>query len=140
MSEDQTKYNFAYVLSCADPAIKPTLTRTFDERFGSKGYFWIPELGGVKDIVSPKDPAYREHIFQKIHDAKKVHSFGLIVLVNHSDCGAYRLAGNSFGDSREEETFHAEELKKAEDLIRKEFPDVAVERHYFLKGEQRTAW
>jgi len=131
---------FAYVLACGDPAIKIPLTRNFDNRLGPKGYFWLPELGGVKNIVSPQEKTYRDYVLQKIRDAQNVHPFGLILLVNHSQCGAYKLARITFEDSQKEEAFHAEELKKAEEVLKKEFPELVVERHYFLKDKQRLAW
>lgn len=138
MSED---INFAYVLACADPKIRGPLTRHFDNRFGKERYFWVPELGGVKDLVSPVSDAFREHILAKMADAAKVHPFGLIILINHSNCGAYRLGEIMFDDSKKEEAFHTEELKKAGGAVRARFPSVAVELHYCLKEEGgRLAW
>ncbi len=131
---------FAYVLACGDPEIKLPLTREFNDRFGPKGYFWLPELGGSKDLSSPDIKGDRERLFRKIRDAYAVHHFGLIVLVNHSNCGKYKLSGVSFNDPRKEEEFHKEELNKAAEFIKKEFPDMVVEILYFLKVEQKTAW
>lgn len=132
--------NFAYVLACGDPEIKLPLTREFNGRFGPKGYFWLPELGGCKDISFPDVEGDRERILRKIKDACAVHPFGLIVLVNHSICGKYKLSGRSFDDHEKEERFHTEELKKAVEVVKNEFPNMAVEIHYFLKSEQRMAW
>ena len=132
---------FAYVLACVDPKIRHELTRHFDNWFGGRNkYFWVPELGGVKDLVSPKNDSYRDHIVEKIQGARSVHPFGLIILINHSNCGAYRLAGVSFDEPQKEEAFHSEELNQAKGVVKKKFPNLAVEVHYFLKDEQRLAW
>lgn len=131
---------FACVIACADTAIKLPLQREFDKCFGSKGYFWLPQLGGAKKLSSPDSESQRENLLQDIRDARAIHSFGLIVLVNHSICGKYKLSGQSFDDPQKEERFHRQELDNAADVIRKEFPDMAVEKHYFLKAEQRMAW
>ena len=135
-----SELNFASVMACADPAIRGALTRHFDNRFGQRDYFWLPKLGGVKDLLSPDEPAFRDYILAEIQKAQKVHSFGLVVLVNHSLCGAYTLDDKKFDNPKEEETFHSNELKQAEVGIREAFPKMAVERHYFLKTEQRMAW
>lgn len=139
-SEKDTQYNFAYVLACGDPEIKLPLARELDARFGPKGYFWLPQLGGAKKLSSPDNESQRENILQDIRDAYSVHPFGLIVLVNHSTCGKYKLFGKSFSDPQKEEEFHKEELNKAAEFIKKEFPDMAVEIWYFLKAEQKMAW
>lgn len=131
---------FAYVLACGDPKIRHELNRVFDARFGQSGYFWLPELGGAKDLISPEVVGDVKRLLLKMRRAHKVHPFGLVVLVNHSICGAYRLAGHAFADLQTEERFHVEQLKAAEEVVRKNFPRVEVEVHYFLKNEQRMAW
>lgn len=130
---------FAYVLACGDPKIRRELNRIFDARFGQSGYFWLPELGGAKDLTSPEIAGDTRRLLLKMRRAYKVHPFGLAVLVNHSNCGAYRLAGHIFTDLQAEERFHVEQLKAAENIVRKNFPKIAVEIHYFLKAEQRMA-
>lgn len=136
----EVHYNFAYVLACGDPEIKLPLTRELDARFGTKGYFWLPQLGGAKKLSSPDYESQRENLLQDIRDAYSVHPFGLIVLINHSVCGKYKLSGVSFDDPQKEEKFHTEELKKAAEILKKEFPNMVVEIWYFLKAEQRVAW
>lgn len=141
--KEETKeahYNFAYVLACGDPEIKIPLTRELDARFGPKGYFWLPELGGCKDLSSPDVELDCDRIIGKIREAYDIHSFGLIVLINHSNCGKYKLSGVSFDDPQKEEQFHTEELKKAAEIIKNEFSDKTVETWYFLKAEQKVAW
>lgn len=131
---------FAYVLACADPAIKIPLTRYLDERFGNQNYFWLPKLGGVKNLISPDKTIFIEYMLEEIKEAANVHPFELIILINHSQCGKYKLAGITFDDPKKEETFHTDELTKAEVLLKKKFPKMAIERHYFLKDKQRLAW
>jgi hypothetical protein len=139
MSKDMP--HFAYILSCGDPKIRQRLTIELDRRFGGPDkYFWLPELGGVKNLSSPDTENDRQNILKKIKTAAKIHPFELMLLINHSDCGAYRLQGQTFDDSRKEEAYHAEELRRAEEIIKCEFPGLIVERHYFLKKEQRMAW
>lgn len=55
----------------------------------------------------------------QLHEAKK------IVIVNHEDCGAYGGSGK-FVTREEEQKFHEEELKKAEEKILQSFPEREV--------------
>lgn len=141
MNGDTPHYNFAYILACGDPKISAELLRYFDNRFARReNYFWLPELGGIKNLSSPKVESDCDYVIRKMKDAYAVHPFGLVILINHSDCGKYRLDGSSFNDAKEEERFHTEELKKAAKVVTDAFPNMTVEHHYFLKGEQRMAW
>lgn len=133
-------HHFAYVLACGDPEIKIPLTKIFDARFGPKNYFWLPQLGGVKKISSPQKSSQTEGVFDDIEMAQKVHPFGLIIVINHSDCGAYRLAGMTFETAEAEETHHRAELNKSVAVVLERFPNMEVETHYFLKKEQKMAW
>ncbi|MDP3710579.1 MAG: hypothetical protein Q8R29_02530 [bacterium] len=134
------KNQFVYVLTCVDPANIDTLVKIFNHRFGKGNYFMPGELGGVKVLVDPAKKTDREFVLNKIKTSDRVHKIDLILLVNHSGCGAYRLAGHVFENKDEEESFHAGEMKKASTLLQKKFPDTKLETGYFLKKEQKMTW
>ena len=136
----ESQSEFAYILACGDPKIRAALQQIFDERFGPENYFWCPELGGVKNLVLPERVSDTEYVIRKMKTAALVHPFSHIIFVNHSDCGAYRLAGHAFADARSEEEYHCGQLGKAVAKIKKAFPNAVVETHYFLKAEQKMAW
>lgn len=140
LNKDHNKKEFAYILTCVDPAIRDALVSIFNKRFGKGNYFMPAELGGVKSLVRPEKKSDKEFVLRKMKTAAKVHSFEVIVLVNHSGCGAYRLAGHVFESKDEEEAFHAGEMKKAKAILQKKFPEVKIETAYFLKVKQKMAW
>lgn len=131
---------FTYVLACVDPKIKDALIRMFNERFGSENYFMPTELGGVKNLTTPEKESDREYVLRKMKSAWRVHHFDRIILINHSDCAAWRLAGTTFENAESEENFHRAELEKATTIIKEVFPDATIETHYFLKPEGKLAW
>ena len=137
---EQRHKPFPYILACVDPAIRDALILLFNKKFGKKHYFMPTEIGGVKDLLSPDDPEDKKHLLRKMRKAAKIHEFDLIILVNHSDCGAYRLAGHNFRESKKEEAFHRAEMEAAAKILKKEFPGIPVKIHYFLKAEQKMAW
>ena len=130
----------AYVYACFDPRVWPFLAEIFDARFGRYNYFFDLDPGAVKNLVSPSDSHLPKIVMAKIKAAFTLHRFGILVLVNHSKCGAYKLAGKEFADAEKEENFHKRELARTVRLIKKEFPKMIVEIHYFLKEEGRMKW
>lgn len=129
-----------YVYTCFDPKIRRELERIFDARFRAEEYFFDSDPGAEKNLASPEIPADADFVIRKMKKAYALHPFELVVIVGHSDCGAYKLAGITFTDAKKEEDYHADELKKAAAVVKTAFPQIAVETHYFLKNEKRMAW
>lgn len=130
----------AYVYTCFDPKVWPYLVEIFDKRFGRHNYFFDPDPGAVKNLVSPSDSHLPKIVVSKIKAAYLLHPFGILVLVNHSKCGAYKLAGKEFAGAVKEEEFHKRELGKAARLLKNDLPRLIIETHYFLKEESRLKW
>src|SRR3989344_6746050 len=101
----------AYVYACFDPKVWPLLVEIFDARFGRHNYFFDLDPGAVKNLVSPFDPHAPKIVISKIKAAFALHPFKTLALVNHSKCGAYKLAGKEFNDGEKEEGFHKQELE-----------------------------
>lgn len=130
----------AYVYTCFDPKVWPTVVEIFDERFGRGNYFLATDPGAVKNLVSPSDRHTPKITIAKIKAAHTLHPFKTIILINHSKCGAYKLAGKIFANAEKEEAFHKNELEKTVRLLKREFPKINIETHYFLKEEGRMKW
>lgn len=137
--EDHTTNDFVYICTCFDPANLSTLVQKFDEEIGKGKYFFVPEPGGVKNLVDSNDGA-RDYVLSKVEIAQTVQPFRRILLINHSQCGAYRMTGVTFANQEEEERFHRQEMEKAAEVLRQRFPGVIVETHYFRKDQQKMAW
>ena len=130
----------AYIYACFDPKVWPFLVEIFDARFGRHNYFLDLDPGAVKNIISPSDPHTPKIIISKIKAAYTLHPFETLVLVNHSKCGAYKLVGKTFDDAGKEENFHKRALERATKLLKKKFPKIVVESHYFSKEESQMKW
>lgn len=138
MNEDH--HDFAYVITCYDPAIRDEVVRYLDGRFGNGNYFLDSDPGAVKNIVSPREATDTGFVLHKIQLAAKVHPFTHILVINHSACGAYADVGIAFTDAAKEETFHKEDMVKSQSWFNEYFKGIPVEFHYFLKKEQKMAW
>lgn len=126
-----------YVYTCFDPLVRPRVSRIFERRFGRHNVFIDSDPGAVKNLVAPQQPSDTDFVLWKMQAAYKLHPFDIIILVNHSNCGAYKLAGESFTDSGVEEEFHRRQLQTAQRILNKRFPNVKVDVHYFLKDKQK---
>jgi hypothetical protein len=87
-------------------------------------YDEVSLAGSAKDIVSGTE-AERAHLLKQIKISTNLHCSCQVVLIHHSDCGAYNGAYN-FKSVEEEFSQQAEDMQKAEDIIKNKFPEIKV--------------
>jgi carbonic anhydrase len=91
----------------------------------------IKIAGGAKCLASPGRQSDREFLLEQIRTSIRLHGTKLVVLMLHSDCGAYGgLDGGFGGNARKEARHHEEELRRAAEFLRKELPDIGVEAYF----------
>ena len=109
--------------------------------FSKAEYFFDTDPGAAKNLVDPRKPADTDFVVWKMQLAAKVHPYTVVVLINHSICGAYADAGITFENTDAETACHKDHLERAIALLQPKLPqDVKIEQHYFLKKEQQFAW
>ena len=81
--------------------------------------------GAVQNIVSPKNEADRELVLKQIDIAKRLHSIDEVILMNHTDCGAYG-GRSAFSNELEETQKHELDLREARAIIAAKFPWLKV--------------
>src|SRR3974377_1240168 len=75
--------------------------RKFLKRIGVAYADPIKVAGGAKCLASPDEAADREFVLKQIRVSMELHKTKRVVLMLHSDCGAYGgLDGGFHGDSR----------------------------------------
>lgn len=130
----------AYIYCCFDPKVWPRVVEIFNAKFGDGNYFLDLDPGAMKNISSPKNDSDRNFVLYKIQVALNLHPFKKLILINHSNCGAYHLAGITFTSEEEEHNFHKTELEKAIKFLEREFPNLEIETHFFLKDKNKLVW
>jgi len=83
--------------------------------------------GSSKNLTLPSKKEYRITILENIKISIQLHNSQKIILTNHIDCGAYGGSKN-FKSQKEEIEFHKMELKRAEKIIQKEFPQLLIKK------------
>jgi len=81
--------------------------------------------GAAKNILPSTPEAERELVLRQIEISKRLHHISEVILLNHTDCGAYGGRA-AFADRAVEDTKHKEDLAEAKKLILERFPDLTV--------------
>ncbi|MDP3778452.1 MAG: hypothetical protein Q8R30_00190 [bacterium] len=133
-------HEFAYVYTCYDPAIRDAVLAYCDERFGKGNYFFDSDPGAAKNFTRPENPTFTDMVLWKMNLAVKVHPFNVMLIINHSVCGAYADAGITFTSPEAESAYHKAEMERTVEMLTSKFPDVKIEHKFFLKPEQKFKW
>ena len=91
----------------------------------------IKIAGGAKCIASPDHDSSREFVLQQIRLSMRLHGTTRVMLMLHSDCGAYGgLAGGFSGDSMAEAIHHCQELQRAAANLTVAIPGIEVQTYF----------
>ncbi len=121
MNEHHT-FPEALVLTCIDFRFHEKLKVSL-AKLKIKNYDLMALAGGAKNLASPAKVIYQKTVLDNIRLAADLHKIKTVILINHIDCGAYGGSGK-YKNKKEEIAFHKSELKKAEELIKKIFPNL----------------
>jgi hypothetical protein len=105
--------------------------RKFLKRIGVMNSDPIKIAGGAKALASPEHEADREFVLDQIRKSIRLHGTERVILMLHSDCGAYGgLADRFGGDTSAEAAHHERELQRAAENLRAAIPSVAVQGYF----------
>jgi carbonic anhydrase len=117
----------ASVVACYDHRFDMVL-RKFLRRSGVLKPDMIIVAGGAKQLASPEHEVDRACILDQIGKSIKLHGTERVLLLLHSDCGAYGGLDKRFnGDIEAEARHHRDELRIAWRLLREALPKLTVE-------------
>jgi carbonic anhydrase len=127
---DRSHYSAdAAVLCCFDERIR-TAVQKFLKKQGITRPDMILVAGGAKTLASPASDFERDFIVGQIGLSIKLHGTRRVLLMTHSDCGAYGGLAKFEADTKREAEYHEREMARAAALVRRAFPEVAVECYF----------
>jgi carbonic anhydrase len=94
----------------------------------------IKIAGGAKSLASPEHESDREFILEQIRKSIRLHGTKQVILMLHSDCGAYGGLGAFGGNAAAEAAHHESELRRAAEFLRGAVPGIEV-KGYFVDFE-----
>jgi len=105
--------------------------RKFLKRIGVANSDPIKVAGGAKCLASPEHEAEREFVLEQIRKSMRLHGTSRVILMVHSDCGAYGgLAGGFGGDAQAEAAHHQRELARAAANLLEAIPGIEVQGYF----------
>jgi carbonic anhydrase len=103
----------------------------FLKRIGVANSDPIKVAGGAKCLASPEHAAEREFVLEQIRKSMRLHGTSRVILMVHSDCGAYGgLAGGFGGDAQAEAAHHQRELARAAANLLETIPGIEVQGYF----------
>lgn len=123
----------AAVLCCFDQRIRQATTE-FLHRQGILRPDMIVVAGGAKTLASPRNDFERDFILEQVRMSIRLHKTQRMFLMSHSDCATYGGLAAFEGDQGREAQHHRQELKRAAELVKTNFPGLTV-TCYFVNFE-----
>jgi carbonic anhydrase len=90
----------------------------------------IKIAGGAKCLASPELETEREFVLEQIRKSIHLHGTRRVILMLHSDCGAYGGLDAFRGDAAAERAHHHEELRRAAENLARAIPGVEVTAYF----------
>lgn len=91
-------------------------------------------LAGVSlGMNQTQKPYWAEALMDHIEMSKTLHHITKVILMDHLDCGAYKTFRPDVKTEEEEIEAHKENLKKAEERIKKRFPEMKIKKRLMHK-------
>ncbi len=119
----------AAVVWCFDNRFE-TGFRKFLQRTGVTYWDAIKIAGGTKCLASPADESERQFVVDQIRLSIRLHQTQRVILMLHSDCGAYGGLDAFGNDARAEAEHHQAELQRAAEYLRQTITGIQVDPYF----------
>lgn len=116
----------AAVLCCFDQRIRLAVHK-FLQKQGILRPDMVVVAGGAKTLASPRNDFERDFILEQVRMSIRLHQTKRMFLMSHSDCATYGGLAAFDGDRKRESDHHEEELRRAAELVKANFPELAIE-------------
>ena len=104
--------------------------RKYLKRAGVRNSDPIKVAGGAKSLASPEREADREFVLDQIRKSIHLHDTSRVILMLHSDCGAYGGLPAFNDDVQVERLHHREELRRASAFLARSLPNIEIETYF----------
>lgn len=119
----------ALLLSCMDYRLVDDLVTFMNEKGLKDNYDHVVLAGASLGVVSDKFADWHDTFWQHLDVAIKLHHVEEVVVVDHRDCGAYKLAlgADAVATTEGENDVHAATLAAFAAQVHDRHPDLKVE-------------
>ena len=119
----------AAIIWCFDNRFELSF-RKFLQKLGVVYWDAIKIAGGTKCLASPDRESDRDFVLNQIRISMRLHRTERVILMLHSDCGAYGGLEAFDDNAGAERTNHRQELRKAAKVIHDAIPGLTVDGYF----------
>jgi carbonic anhydrase len=120
----------AAVVWCFDHRFDLVLHKLL-KKIGVERFDPILVAGGAKNLASPDSENERQFVLEQIRTSMRLHGTKNVILMLHSDCGAYGGLAAFGNDVAREAENHRQEMHKAVSALKAEIPEMEI-RSFFV--------
>ncbi len=115
----------ALVIHCLDFRLGKAIKKYLEEKNLLGDCDIISVAGAAKNLSSPEKESERDFLFKQIDISQNLHRVSEIILINHTDCGAYG-GSSAFRSKEEERRKYFEDMGRAAKIILEKYPELNV--------------
>lgn len=123
----------AAVVWCFDNRFEVVLHKLL-KRLGIVYFDPIRIAGGTKYLASPDQEHDRDFLLEQIRLSIRLHETKSVILMLHSDCGAYGGLAAYENNAEKESQHHGQELQRAAAYLLSQIPELTI-RCFFVDFE-----
>jgi carbonic anhydrase len=129
----------ALAITCIDYRLVDDAVKFFDSHKLTNDYDQVSLAGASLAAVSAKFPSSNTAFWDHIAIAKQLHAIKKVILVDHRDCGAYKVAfGKDYhGEGAAELAQHKTVMTEVQAKLKKLHPDLTSE-FYLMAVDGKT--
>ena len=116
------------VLSCMDPRFQHLVFNHLKKKKLIGKYSAFTIAGAAVGVTHNKFKQWHKTFYDNLGTSIQLHKIEKLVVINHKDCGAAKIANGKKGfTSANEKKIHKESFLKIKKQIKKKFPKLKVE-------------
>ena len=123
----QSNYK-AMVLSCMDPSFQHLVHNYLKKKKLTGKYSAFTIAGAAVGVTNSKFKKWHNTFYDNLATSIQLHKIEKLIVINHKDCGAAKIANGKKEFSPEnEKNIHQDSFSKLKKEIKKRFPKLKVE-------------
>ena len=116
------------VLSCIDPRFQRLVYNNLKKKKLSGKYSAFTIAGAAVGVTHNKFKQWHKTFYDNLGTSIQLHKIEKLIVINHKDCGAAKIAnGKKEFSPVNEKKIHKESFSKIKKQIKKRFPKLKVE-------------
>ena len=128
----------AMVLSCIDPRFQHLVYNYLKKKKLIGKYSAFTIAGAAVGVTHNKFKQWHKTFYENLATSIKLHKIEKLIVINHEDCGAAKIANqkqefNTFNEMK----IHLESFTKIKNIIKRKFPKLKIE-FYFMSLDKKV--